>query len=91
MASSTTNPVATVSAMSEIVEAVAEQVHHGECCDQGDRHRHDGYQGRAQVPQEREYHDDHQQHGKDQGPLDVVQRCANGGGAVDRSLKVNGW
>jgi hypothetical protein len=30
-----------------------------------------------------EHHQDHQQHGDDQRALDVVQRGADGGGAVD--------
>ena len=74
----------------EIVEAVAHQIHDGECRDQRNRHRHDRYQRRAQVSQEGKNHDDHQQHGKDQGSFDIAQRCANGRRAVDCQFDVNG-
>ena len=68
----------------QIVEAVADQVHRGEGADQRHRYRHDRNQRGAQVPQEGEDHEDHQQHGEHQGALDVAQRGANGGRAVDR-------
>jgi len=43
MASSTTNPVAMVIAISDtVVNAVSEQVHHTECADQRDWHSHGG-------------------------------------------------
>ena len=74
----------------QIVEAVANQVHHREGRDQRHRHRDHRHQRGAEVSQEGEYHEDHQQHRKDQGSFDVVQRGANGGRAIDRQCDVDG-
>ena len=59
----------------QIVETVAQQIHHPERADQRDRHRDARDQGGAQVPQEREHDQDHQNDRDDQGSLDIVQRC----------------
>ena len=61
MASSTTKPVAMVSAISErLSSAEAAQVHHAERADQRHRHRDAGNQRRAHVAQEQEHDQDHQ-------------------------------
>ena len=67
----------------QIVEAVADQVHGAERGDQRHRDRDHRNDGRPQVPQEREHHDDHQHHRDDQRALDVAQRGADGGRTVD--------
>ena len=62
IASSTTKPVAMVSAISDrLFEAVAAQVHDAEGADQRHRHRHARDQRGAPVAQEQEHHQDHQQ------------------------------
>ena len=84
MASSTTKPVEMVSAIKrEIVEAVAEQVHHREGADQRNRHGDRGNQRGARVAQEDKHHHHHQADGDHQRALDVLHGSADGGGAVE--------
>jgi hypothetical protein len=66
----------------EIVQAVAQQVHHRERAYQRDRHGHGGNEDGAAVAQEDEHHDDDQADGDEQRPLHVAHRGADGGGAV---------
>ena len=77
MASSTTNPVAMVSAISdEIVEAVTKQIHRRETAD--DRHRDGdrGNDGRARIADEQKYDEGHEDDRDDQGALGVLERRA---------------
>ena len=66
----------------EIVDGVAEQVHHAERADQRERHGHAGNGRGPEAAQEDEHHQDHQDDGDDQRDLHVVHRGADGGGAV---------
>ena len=86
MASSTTKPVEMVRRhQGEIVQAVAQQIHHGEGADQGDRHGDAGNQGGAAIAQEQKDHQDHQHDGDDQRRLNVMQGGLDGGGAVQNN------
>ena len=60
-----------------IVEAVAQPKHDGECADQGNRQRQRRDDRRHHVPQENEYHQHHQRHGEAHGEFDIVNRIAN--------------
>ena len=66
----------------QVVEAVAEQVHHAEGADERQRHGDAGDDGGAQVAQEDVDDRDHQDDGEDQRELHVVDRGAHGLGAV---------
>ena len=66
----------------QIVEAVAEQVHDAEGADQRQRNDDARNQRRAQITQEQEHHHDHQRDRDQHRELDVVDRRADGGGAV---------
>ena len=67
----------------QIVERVAEQVHHGEGADQRNRDGDAGNERGARAAQEEEDHQDDQANGTDQRLLDGVDRGANGRGAVE--------
>ena len=56
----------------EVVERVAEQIHHGEGADQRKRDGHAGNDGGAQAAQEEKDHHDHQADGQHQLKLHVV-------------------
>ena len=68
----------------EVVDAVTEQVHDGEGADERDGHGDAGDEGGAAVAQEDEDHQDDQDDGDDERALDVADRGADGGGAVER-------
>ena len=74
----------------EDVEAIAQQIHHGECRHQRHRDRHDRHQRRARIAQEREHDEDHQRDGDQQRDFDVAQRGADRLGAVDGEIDVDG-
>ena len=81
IASSTTKPVAMVSAISDkIVEAVAAQVHHAERADERHGHGDAGDEGRAHVSQEQEHDQDHQ--------ADRDQRASTARRATDARIVV---
>ena len=61
----------------QIVEAVAQHVHHAEGADQRQRHGDAGNDGRPQVAQEQEDHHHHQADGEQQGELHVGDRVAD--------------
>ena len=58
----------------EVVDAVAQRIHHGEGGDQRQRHGDRGDDGRPEVPQEDQDDHDHQGDGQDQGELHVGDR-----------------
>ena len=60
----------------QIVEAVAQQIHHAEGADQRDRHRDARDQGSAQIAQEHEDDQDDEADRDDQRALDLVQRAS---------------
>ena len=66
----------------EVVEAISEQIHHGERADQRDRHGDGGNERGAAVAQEDKHHEDDQADGNQQRPLDVTDRGADGCGAI---------
>jgi hypothetical protein len=59
----------------EVVQAVAEQVHHRKGPDQRQRKRQTGDHGGPEIPQEQEDHHDHEAERQEQGELHVVHRC----------------
>ena len=83
IASSTTKPVAMVSAISDRLSRLKpSEIHRRQRADQRQRHRQAGDEGRRQVAQEQEDHQ-HDQHDRErQLELDVGDRGADGGGAV---------
>ncbi len=66
----------------EVVEAVSEQVHHAKSSDQRKRNGDAGDDGCRQIPQEQEHHHDHQHDGEHEFKLHIIDRGANGLGAV---------
>ncbi len=92
MASSTTKPTDSVSAISDrLSRRVAEQVHHREGADDRHRHRQRRDDGRRQVAQEQEDHQHHQDQGEEQGELDVVDRLADRDRAVEEHVQRHRW
>ena len=78
IASSTTKPVATVSAIRlRLFEAEAEQVHHAERAEQRGDRRHRRHERRAHAAQEQADDQHDQDHRDDQRDLDLVQRRAD--------------
>ena len=73
----------------QVVQAVAEQVHHAERADQRERDRDAGDDRRRQAAQEQE--DDHhdQRHRQHQLELHVGHRRANRGGAIGENLHLH--
>jgi hypothetical protein len=74
----------------EVVQRVAQQVHHAEGADDRQRHRDRGNDGGRQVAQEEEDHHHHQGDGEHQLEFHVLDRGANGGGAVGEHLHLHG-
>src|SRR6185437_3415521 len=74
----------------EVIEAVAQQVHHREGTHQGERHGHTGNDRGARAAQKREHHQNDEDDGDEQGQFNVVHRGPNGGGAIERDIQVNG-
>ena len=90
MASSTTKPVETVSAISERLSSEKpKQQHHPQRAQQRDGDGDAGDQHRPAVHQEEGDDADHQQGGDEHRPLDVGQRGADGGRAVDREVHLD--
>ena len=75
----------------QVVEAVAEQVHHAERADQRERDGHAGNDGGREVAQEEEDDHDHQRHGQQEFELDILYRSADGVGAVGEDADLNGF
>ncbi len=73
----------------EVVERVAEQVHHAERADERERHGHAGDDGGPAASQKRENDQDDQGDGDDQRALDIENRGADGGGAVEHDVEVD--
>ena len=83
MASSTTKPVEMVKRhQGEVVEAVAEQIHHAEGADERNRDGHAGNDGGAEAAQEKEDDQDDQADGQHQLKFDVADGGLNAGGEV---------
>eukprot|EP01022_Parablepharisma_sp_SALTPOND_P004196 TRINITY_DN118_c0_g1_i13.p1 TRINITY_DN118_c0_g1~~TRINITY_DN118_c0_g1_i13.p1 ORF type:complete len:2030 (+),score=744.92 TRINITY_DN118_c0_g1_i13:50280-56369(+) len=74
----------------QVVQAETGQVHDAEGTDQRDRHGHRRDQRGARIAQEQEHHHDHQCHREHQGELGFLQGGANGRGAVQHHLHVDG-
>ncbi len=74
----------------EVVEAEPQQVHRSEGPHQGERHRHARDGGRGQVAEKEEDDQHHQHHGQQQLELDVLDRLADGGGAVGHHGDLDG-
>ncbi len=74
----------------QIVQAVAQQMHHAEGADQRDRHREAGDHGRAAVVQEQQDRHHHQHYGQQQLGADMVDGRAYAGGAVAQHIDLDG-
>ena len=74
----------------EVVEAVAEQVHHAEGAQQRDRNRDAGNERAAGILEKHEDHQDHQPDRDEQGPLHVVDGSADGLGLIHGDLQIDG-
>ena len=73
----------------QVVQAVAEQVHHAEGGDQRQRNGDAGNDGRGDVAQEQEHDHHHQRHRKHQLELHVAHGGANGGGPVGQDADLD--
>ena len=73
----------------EVVEAVAQQVHHAEGADDRERHRDRRDDGGGEVAQEEEDDHDDQRDGEHQLEFDVLDRGADGDGAVGEHLDLD--
>ncbi len=73
----------------EVVEAVAQQVHHAEGADDGERHGDRRNDGGGEVAQEEEDDQDDQRHGEHELEFDVFDRGADGGGAVGEDVDLD--
>ena len=89
MASSTTKPVDNRQRhQRQVVERIAEQVHHAESSDQGHRNGYRRNHRGPHVAQENENHQNHQQDRDQQRDLNFVHGRANRGRAVAADLKM---
>src|SRR3984893_18017323 len=85
--SSTTKPTAIDKAIKEkVVETVAEFVEHGEGTDQWQGHGDGRHNGRPKITQEYEDHHDDERNRQQQGELHVVDRGADGLGAIGNDI-----
>src|SRR6478752_8593301 len=75
----------------QIVEAVIELVEHREGADQGERNGDGRYDGRPEGAQEYEDHHHHEHDCRHQRELHVVDRGADGLGAVGNDIQLYGW
>src|SRR6202021_1785772 len=66
----------------KIVQAVAAEIHDGECSDKRNRDGDGRDQRSAAIPQENEDNDDYQDDGNHQGFFDVTNRRADSGGSI---------
>ncbi len=73
----------------EVVERVAEQVHHAERAHQRERHGHAGDDGGPAASQKDEDDQDDQGDGDDQRTLDVDHRSADGAGPVEHDVEMD--
>ena len=91
MASSTTKPAAMVERHErQVVERIAEQVHRRERTHDRKRHRQAGDEGRREIAQEKEDHQDHQHHGEFELELHVGHGGADRVGAVGQNVHFDG-
>src|SRR5450759_701624 len=74
----------------QVVQAVAEEVHHSEGAHQREWHRNAGDDGRGKIPQKEEDDHHHQAHRQHQLELHIVDRCANRLRTVDEDLSLDG-
>jgi hypothetical protein len=74
----------------EIVQRVAEQVHHAEGAEKRERHGDRGDERRAAFAEEEEDNEDDEQDGDDKRARDVVDRGADGSGAIEDDLDLDG-
>ena len=74
----------------EIVQAVAQQVHHGERADDGERHGAAGNQGGGEIAQEQEDHQHDEADGQHQGELHVADGAADGLRRVEGDREIDG-
>ena len=87
MASSTTNPVAIVSAISDRLSRVyPQQIHDAEGADQRNRHRDARDEGGPAVAQEHEHHQDHE--ARSRSPCCAARRCTEARMVMVRSLSM---
>ena len=70
----------------QVVEAIARRPHQRAGAEQRERHRDARDDRRPETPQEDEDHHHDQRDGEHQGELDVLDRGADGGGAVGEQL-----
>src|SRR5579863_86103 len=73
----------------EVIEAVAQQVHHAEGADDGERHGDGRNDGGGEVAQEEKDDHDDQRHGEHQLEFDIFHRGADGGGAVGEDVDLD--
>ena len=74
----------------EVVDGVAEQVHHAECTHQRERHGHGRDDGGPHLAQEEEDHQHHQQHADHERNFHIAHTGANGGGAIHGYVYLDG-
>ena len=74
----------------KVVEAVAEQIHHAERADDGERHGNAGNDGGAHAAQKKKNDHHDQADGEHQSELHVFHGSANGGGAVGENVDLDG-
>ena len=74
----------------EVVDGVAEQVHHSECAHQRKRHGDGGNDGRPYFAEEKKDDEHHQDDADDQRNFNIANAGANRGGAVDRDTHLDG-
>src|SRR5580704_1421239 len=67
----------------EVIQTVAAEIHDGEGADERDGDGDGGDEGGAAISQENEDDDDDEDNGESEGALDVADRRADGGGAVE--------
>ena len=76
----------------QVVDGVAEQIHHAEGADERKRHGDGGNDGGPDLAQEEEDDEHDEKNADDERNLDVVNAGADGGGAVDRHVHLDrGW
>ena len=74
----------------EIVQAVAEQVHHSEGADEGNRNGDARNEGGSNVAQEGEHYQDDEHAGDDERAFDIFQRAPDGWCSVHNHRHVDG-
>ena len=74
----------------EVVQRIAQQVHDGEGAEDAEWDGDAGDQGRADLAQEDEDNQNDKDDGDDEGAGDVFDRGADGSGAVERDVDLDG-